>query len=77
VEIVADRETKARAPELAKRIGDRIYELGVWANLSTHESFGGVFRIAPPITVTEEQLREGLGMFGQALRETEGTMPLY
>ena len=77
VEIVADRETKARAPELAKRIGDRIYELGVWANLSTHESFGGVFRIAPPITVTEKQLCEGLGMFEQALRETEGTMPLY
>ncbi|KFH45441.1 2,2-dialkylglycine decarboxylase-like protein [Hapsidospora chrysogenum ATCC 11550] len=77
VEIVADRETKARAPELAKRIGDRIYELGVWANLSTHESFGGVFRIAPPITVTEKQLGEGLGMFEEALRETEGTMPLY
>ena len=77
VEIVADRETKTPALDLAKRIGDRAYELGVWANLSSHESFGGVFRIAPPITVTEEQLREGLGMFEQALSETEGTMPLY
>lgn len=77
VEIVQDRETKVPALDLAKKIGDRAYELGVWANLSSHPSFGGVFRIAPPITVTKEQLEEGLGMFEQALRETEGTMPLY
>lgn len=77
VEIVADREAKTPALELAKRVGDRAYELGVWANLSSHPSFGGVFRIAPPIVVTEEQLRDGLGMLEQALSETEGTMPLY
>ena len=69
VEIVKDRGTKEPALDLAKRLADRVYELGVWANLSSHPSFGGVFRIAPPITVTEEQLREGLAMFDQALRE--------
>lgn len=77
IEIVSDRATKTPGLELAKKIGDRTYELGVWANLSTHTSFGGVFRIAPPITVTEEQLMEGLAIFEQALSETEGTMPLY
>ncbi|OTA07834.1 2,2-dialkylglycine decarboxylase, AIB forming [Trichoderma parareesei] len=77
VEIVASRETKEPALELAKRIGDAAYRLGVWANLSSHPSFGGTFRIAPPITVTAEQIEEGLDMLERAFRETEGTMPLY
>lgn len=77
IEIVSDRKTKKPALELGKAIGDRAYELGVWANLSSHPSFGGAFRIAPPITITEEQLKAGLAILEQAFRETEGTMPLY
>ena len=77
VEIVKDRETKEPALDVAKRVGDRAYELGVWANLSSHPSFGGVFRIAPPIIVTEKQLEEGLEILEKAFLETEGTMALY
>ncbi|KFA75694.1 hypothetical protein S40288_06162 [Stachybotrys chartarum IBT 40288] len=77
VEIVKDRGTKEPANDLAKAIGDRAYEIGLWANLSTHPSFGGTFRIAPPITVTVSQLEEGLAVLEQAFAETEGTMPLY
>lgn len=77
IEIVSDRETKKPALELAKRIGDCAYGLGLWANLSSHESFGGVFRIAPPITISEEELVEGLDILERAFKETEGTMPLY
>lgn len=77
VEIVASRETKEPGLELAKKVGDTAYSLGVWANLSSHPSFGGTFRIAPPITVTAEQIEEGLVMLERAFAETEGTMPLY
>lgn len=77
VEIVANRETKEPGLELAKRVGDTAYNLGVWANLSSHPSFGGTFRIAPPITVTAEQIEDGLAMLERAFAETEGTMPLY
>ncbi|KAM4062826.1 aminotransferase class-III domain-containing protein [Hirsutella rhossiliensis] len=77
VEIVGDRDSKAPAPELASAIGDRAYELGLWANLSSHPSYGGVFRIAPPITVTAAQMEEGVGILEQALAQTEGTLPLY
>jgi 4-aminobutyrate aminotransferase-like enzyme len=76
VEIVEDRETKTPALALAKAIGDRAYELGLWANLSSHPSFGGVFRIAPPITITEEQLLSGLGIMEEAFAMTPGTMPM-
>ncbi|KAI5464805.1 aminotransferase, class III [Mariannaea sp. PMI_226] len=77
VEIVSNRTSKKPALDLAKRIGDCAYELGVWANLSIHPSFGGVFRIAPPITITKAQLEEGLAILEQAFKNTEGTMPLY
>ncbi|KAI0891137.1 PLP-dependent transferase [Annulohypoxylon nitens] len=77
VEIVIDRETKEPGIELARSIAEKAYELGVWANLSSHGSFGGVFRIAPPITVTEEQIYEGLGVLEQAFALSPGSMPLY
>ncbi|OQE26199.1 hypothetical protein PENFLA_c007G02050 [Penicillium flavigenum] len=75
VEIVEDRETKTPALALGKAIGDRAYDLGLWANLSSHPSFGGAFRIAPPITITEDQLISGLEILEEAFATTPGTMP--
>lgn len=77
VEIVADRETKAFAPELGDTIANRMTELGLWAQLAIQASFSGVFRMAPPLTSTDEELEFGLGVMEQALAETPGTMPLY
>ncbi|OAL29507.1 hypothetical protein AYO20_09147 [Fonsecaea nubica] len=77
VEIVGDRESKSPSIELARNISYKMYELGLWANLSSHSSFGGVFRIAPPIVITKEQLDQGLEIMEKALQATAGTMPLY
>lgn len=77
VEIVSDKQTKTPALDLADRIGNRAYELGVWVNLCSHRSFGGTLRVLPPITVTEEQVKEGLKMLEGAFATTEGSMPLY
>lgn len=76
VEIVGDREKKSPAVDLARRIGEKMYELGLWANLSSHASFSGVFRIAPPIVINEEQMKQGLAILEEAFASTEGTMPL-
>lgn len=51
-------------------------EMGQWAQLATMASFGGVFRIAPPITATEEQLNLALAIIEEALK-IPGAMPLY
>jgi 4-aminobutyrate aminotransferase-like enzyme len=77
VEIVADRTTKQPDLQIAKKIGDKAYELGVWANLSSHPSFGGTFRIAPPITISREQLEFGLAVLEEAFATTPGSQPLY
>ncbi|QDS73754.1 hypothetical protein FKW77_005051 [Venturia effusa] len=76
LEIVSDRETKAGAPEVANNLASKMVELGLWAQLATMASFGGVFRIAPPITITDEELESGLGIIEKAFALTPGTMPL-
>ncbi|KOS37088.1 hypothetical protein ACN38_g12142 [Penicillium nordicum] len=76
VEIVEDRETKTPALALGKAIGERAYDLGLWANLSSHPSFGGAFRITSPITITEDQLVDGLDILEEAFATTLGTMPV-
>lgn len=77
VEIVADRETKQGDAELGFRLSSKMAELGVWAQLSSLPAFGGVFRIAPPINITEEQMDHGLAVMEEVLRITPGTQPLY
>jgi 4-aminobutyrate aminotransferase-like enzyme len=77
MEIVADRETKEPALDLARIVASKMYEMGLWANLSSHSSFSGVFRIAPPIVITKEQLDQGLEIMERAFHLTDGTMPLY
>lgn len=77
VEIVSDRKSKGSDIELGRRLGDRMMELGLWAQLSSHKSFNGIFRIAPPIVITQEQVQEGLEILEEAFRSTEGSQPLY
>jgi 4-aminobutyrate aminotransferase-like enzyme len=77
IEIMKDRESKAPAPELGDKLAAKMMGLGVLANLSTISSFSGVFRIAPPITISEEDLELGLRIMEQAFSCTEGSLPLY
>jgi 4-aminobutyrate aminotransferase-like enzyme len=77
VEIVTDRATKAPGIELGDRLSDRMAELGLWAALGKIQSFSGVFRLAPPIVITEQELQEGLEIMERAFASTDGTMPLY
>ncbi|KAK6495354.1 hypothetical protein TWF481_003378 [Arthrobotrys musiformis] len=77
IEIVTDRVTKTPGFELGNKLGERMADLGLWAQLGTHQSFAGVFRIAPPITITDGELEEGLRIMEEAFASTEGSLPLY
>lgn len=67
MEIIADRETKVQGIELGMKLANKMYELGLPANMAP---FGGVLRIAPPTTVTGEELDLGLDIMDKAFEST-------
>ncbi|EJN02115.1 aspartate aminotransferase family protein [Phyllobacterium sp. YR531] len=69
MEIVADRESKQPAPELGARITRRCMELGLSMNIVQLPGMGGVFRIAPPLTVSNEELELGVNILERAIAE--------
>jgi 2,2-dialkylglycine decarboxylase (pyruvate) len=69
VEIVADRASRKPAPETGTAISRRCLELGLSMNIVQLPSMGGVFRIAPPLTVTDAELDLGLDMLDRAITD--------
>ena len=72
VEIVAERTRKAPAPELGGRISRRCLELGLSMNIVQLPGLAGVFRIAPPLTVSRDELDQGLAILEEALADCAG-----
>lgn len=73
LEVVEDRKTKIPADKLGAELSDRMMELGLSANIVKIPYKGACMRIAPPLTITEEELHEGLRIIEQAFETTEGT----
>ena len=67
LELVVDRQTKASSDELGALVTGRCLELGLHMNIVQLPGMGGVFRIAPPLTATEDELSLGLGILDQAI----------
>jgi 2,2-dialkylglycine decarboxylase (pyruvate) len=67
LELVVDRETKAGSDELGALVTRRCLELGLHMNIVQLPGMGGVFRIAPPLTATEDELSLGLSILDQAI----------
>ena len=60
-----------RSPdELGALITSRCLELGLHLNIVQLPGMGGVFRIAPPLTATEDELSLGLAILDQAITDT-------
>ncbi len=72
VEIVKDRRSKEPADGLGARITRECMNLGLSMNIVQLPGMGGVFRIAPPLTVSEEEVDLGLALLEQALRRAVG-----
>jgi 2,2-dialkylglycine decarboxylase (pyruvate) len=69
VEIVADRASRKPAPETGAAISRRCFELGLSMNIVQLPSLGSVFRIAPPLTVTDAELDLGLDILDRAITD--------
>ncbi len=68
VELVADRRTKTPALEVGMAVGQRCLDLGACLNIG-RRSMSGVFRIAPPLIVTRDEIDLAIAIFDQALGE--------
>lgn len=73
IEIISDRETKAPGPEIGQAVSDRAMVMGLSCNVVNLPGMGGVFRLAPPVTVSADEIDEGVQIldesFGYILRE--------
>ena len=65
VELVADRDSKTPAPELAKAVTDAAFERGLL--LLACGTHGNVLRTLVPLVVTDEELERGLGILEESL----------
>jgi 2,2-dialkylglycine decarboxylase (pyruvate) len=72
VEIVADRASRKPAPETGAAISRRCFELGLSMNIVQLPAMGGVFRIAPPLTVSDAELDLGLDILDRAITDVTG-----
>jgi 2,2-dialkylglycine decarboxylase (pyruvate) len=57
------------ASVLSDAVTDRALELGLSANIVRAGASGGVMRIAPPLTVTEDEIDLGVELLGAAMQE--------
>lgn len=68
LEIVVDRQSKAPGFELGARIMEETMRRGLSMNIVKLPSMGGVFRIAPPLTVSEAEIDRGLEIMSEAIQ---------
>ena len=71
VELVLDRQTKTPATDLGMKVSRRCLELGACLNIGRRNT-ASVFRIAPPLTVSREEIDQAIAIFDQALTEVAG-----
>lgn len=73
LEIVVDGQSKTPGFELGARIMEETMRRGLSMNIVKLPSMGGVFRIAPPLTVSEAEIDRGLEIMSEAIQAAATT----
>lgn len=68
IEIVKDRHSREPDPDLGHLISEKCLHLGLSMNIVRVKGFAGVFRIAPPLTVSYEELDLGVSILDEAIK---------
>ena len=71
VELVKDRESRVPDHELGAASTARCFELGLSMNIRRRPERGAVWRIAPPLTVSTDEIDKGIDILDQALTESQ------
>jgi 2,2-dialkylglycine decarboxylase (pyruvate) len=67
LEVVTDRQTKSPGFELGARVMEEAMNRGLSMNIVKLPGMGGVFRIAPPLTVSDDEIDRGLAIMSDAI----------
>jgi 2,2-dialkylglycine decarboxylase (pyruvate) len=67
IELVSDKASKAPADRLGAEVTAACLERGLHMNIVQLPGMGGIFRIAPPLTITDADLDAGLDILDDAL----------
>ncbi|MEM6847390.1 MAG: aminotransferase class III-fold pyridoxal phosphate-dependent enzyme, partial [Pseudomonadota bacterium] len=68
MEIVTDKPSRTPAPELGGKITNTAMDHGLSMNIVNFPGLGGVFRIAPPLTVSDDEIDLGLSIMRDAIK---------
>jgi 2,2-dialkylglycine decarboxylase (pyruvate) len=69
VELVKDRETREPDAATGRAITRRCMELGLSMNIVSVGALAAIWRIAPPLTVSREEIDRGIAILDQAITE--------
>ncbi|MDK4716019.1 aspartate aminotransferase family protein [Rhizobium sp. CNPSo 4039] len=72
LEIVADRQTKAPGFTLGAKIMEEAMRRGLSMNIVKLPGMGGVFRIAPPLTVSDQEIDRGIEIMSDSIQAASG-----
>ncbi|PQD97997.1 aspartate aminotransferase family protein [Mycobacterium sp. EPG1] len=67
IELVADKQSKEPADALGAEVTAACLQRGLHMNIVQLPGMGGIFRIAPPLTISETELHAGLDILDDAL----------
>ncbi len=68
IELVTDKKTKAPADALGAAVTSACLERGLHMNIVQLPGMGGIFRVAPPLTISDDELHAGLDILEESLR---------
>ena len=69
LELVTDKASKAPADDLGRAVTAACLERGLHLNIVQLPGMGGVFRIAPPLTISEDDLHAGADILEASIAE--------
>jgi len=70
VELVKDRESREPYHQLGALTTQKCFQLGLSMNIRRRPERGSVWRIAPPLTTTHDEIDRGIEILDRALRES-------
>jgi 2,2-dialkylglycine decarboxylase (pyruvate) len=69
VELVQDRETREPDAATGRAVTERCMELGLSMNITAIGAMAAIWRIAPPLTVSTEEIERGIAIMDQAISD--------